>query len=196
MGADPAGETPRNPPKAMIKPARLRSLWSTEIVKARAAYRAAGDTAAIRNLRGVVFRLNGRLTTTAGMARYRRGEPGIVELSPKLFGQEEATEAQAINTLRHEIAHIAVGPGHGHDRVWKASARRIGCDAERCHTMAAAKRVRRRRMVHVDCPKCGYRLSTAGPLPHRVATDAIRGLRSMCCARKVILVHSHMETAG
>tara|TARA_R100000951_G_scaffold99407_4_gene89746 strand:+ start:1195 stop:1737 length:543 start_codon:yes stop_codon:yes gene_type:complete len=180
----------------MIKPARLRSLWSTEIVKARAAYRAAGDTAAIRNLRGVVFRLNGRLTTTAGMARYRRGEPGIVELSPKLFGQEEATEAQAINTLRHEIAHIAVGPGHGHDRVWKASARRIGCDAERCHTMAAAKRVRRRRMVHVDCPKCGYRLSTAGPLPHRVATDAIRGLRSMCCARKVILVHSHMETAG
>src|SRR5262245_1006204 len=32
-----------------------------------------------------------------------------------------------INTIRHEIAH-GLTPGHGHDEVWAACAKRIGCD--------------------------------------------------------------------
>ena len=168
----------------MVNPARLRSLWSTEIVKARAAYRAAGDASAIRHLRGVMFRLNGRLTTTAGMARHRRGAPGIVDLSPKLFGQPEATEAQAINTIRHEIAHIAVGPGHGHGPRWRSSARLIGCDAKRCHTMAAARRVRRVAMVTLECSRCGDSL-TADPVRQRLATRLTAGRQTQCCAMPV-----------
>src|SRR5262245_25180312 len=31
------------------------------------------------------------------------------------------------NTARHEIAH-ALTQGHGHDEVWSAKAREIGCD--------------------------------------------------------------------
>lgn len=35
------------------------------------------------------------------------------------------------DTLLHEIAHALVGPGHGHDRFWKAKAREIGAKPAR-----------------------------------------------------------------
>lgn len=38
------------------------------------------------------------------------------------------------NTILHEIAHALVGPGHGHDWVWKRKALEIGCDGQRCYT--------------------------------------------------------------
>ncbi|OLT44512.1 hypothetical protein BJF86_12125 [Serinicoccus sp. CNJ-927] len=41
--------------------------------------------------------------------------------------------AQVRETLLHEIAHALVGPGHGHDAVWRARARAIGSSGERCY---------------------------------------------------------------
>lgn len=38
------------------------------------------------------------------------------------------TEAVVEDTIKHEIAHINVGVGHGHDRIWKAEARRLGAN--------------------------------------------------------------------
>jgi predicted SprT family Zn-dependent metalloprotease len=35
------------------------------------------------------------------------------------------------DTLLHEIAHALVGPGHGHDTVWKRKCREIGAKPER-----------------------------------------------------------------
>src|SRR5436190_24197018 len=35
------------------------------------------------------------------------------------------------DTLLHEIAHALVGPGHGHDVVWKRKCLRIGARPER-----------------------------------------------------------------
>ena len=41
-------------------------------------------------------------------------------------------EAEVRDTVLHEIAHALVGPAHGHDAVWRATALRIGCSARRC----------------------------------------------------------------
>src|SRR5689334_21560330 len=36
-------------------------------------------------------------------------------------------DPEVINTIRHEVAHAIVGSGHGHDEIWAAKAREIGC---------------------------------------------------------------------
>ncbi len=41
-------------------------------------------------------------------------------------------EIQVGKTIRHEIAHALVGPGHGHDWAWKQMARTCGDDGRRC----------------------------------------------------------------
>jgi len=43
------------------------------------------------------------------------------------------------DTVLHEIAHALVGPEHGHDAVWRATAHRIGCSG--------------RRLVDADAPR-------------------------------------------
>lgn len=42
-------------------------------------------------------------------------------------------EYKVKDTILHEIAH-ALTPGHHHDWVWKAKAREIGCNGERCYS--------------------------------------------------------------
>jgi len=44
-----------------------------------------------------------------------------------------ATEADLTDTILHEIAHALVGQVHGHDAVWQAQARALGCSGRRCH---------------------------------------------------------------
>jgi predicted SprT family Zn-dependent metalloprotease len=38
-----------------------------------------------------------------------------------------------INTILHEIAHALVGREHGHNSIWVAKAREIGCTGDRCY---------------------------------------------------------------
>jgi predicted SprT family Zn-dependent metalloprotease len=79
------------------------------------------------------------------------------------------------DTLLHEIAHALVGPGHGHDGVWRHKAISIGCDGNRtcdegvstakpnyriqcpneyCGWSADRFRMKRRNFGST-CPKCG-----------------------------------------
>jgi len=41
-------------------------------------------------------------------------------------------DADVVDTILHEIAHALVGHSHGHNYVWKAKARELGCRPERC----------------------------------------------------------------
>ncbi|HKG49197.1 MAG TPA: SprT-like domain-containing protein [Actinomycetales bacterium] len=63
----------------------------------------------------------------AGVCRASRREIGLSRHLTSLHSEAEVRE-----TILHEIAHALVGPGHGHDAVWRATAVRIGCSGDRC----------------------------------------------------------------
>lgn len=68
-----------------------------------------------------------RAKTRAGVCRFASRQIGLSGPLTELHG-----EAEVRDTILHEIAHALVGPEHGHDRVWRAKAREIGCSGERC----------------------------------------------------------------
>ncbi len=65
--------------------------------------------------------VDARPTRRLGQCRFGAREIG---LSRRFL---EANEWGIVeNTVRHEAAHAAVGPGHGHDGVWRRQARAFG----------------------------------------------------------------------
>ncbi|HZJ07774.1 MAG TPA: SprT-like domain-containing protein [Nocardioidaceae bacterium] len=65
--------------------------------------------------------------TRAGVCRPGRKLIGLSAPLTRLHTEEEVRD-----TILHEIAHALVGAHHGHDEVWRAKAREIGCSATRC----------------------------------------------------------------
>nr|WP_205864412.1 SprT-like domain-containing protein [Planosporangium mesophilum] len=65
--------------------------------------------------------------TRAGVCRSDRKEIGLSRVLTRLYSQAEVTD-----TVLHEIAHALVGTRHGHDKIWRATALRIGCSGTRC----------------------------------------------------------------
>ena len=68
-----------------------------------------------------------RRVRSLGLCRCRRKR---IELSVHLVRSGQLDEIKAV--MLHEVAHGLVGPGHGHDAVWKAKAVEIGARPERC----------------------------------------------------------------
>ena len=53
-----------------------------------------------------------------------------ISLSKPLIEANDYVEV--VDTILHEIAHALVGPGHGHDAVWKRMCVKIGAKPQRC----------------------------------------------------------------
>lgn len=68
-----------------------------------------------------------RAKARAGVCRAATKQIGLSRLLTALHD-----EAEVRDTVLHEVAHALVGPWHGHDAVWRAKAREIGCSATRC----------------------------------------------------------------
>lgn len=87
-----------------------------------------------------------------------RGLPARVMIAAAILEDE----AQFWDTVRHEYAHAAVwylhpGERHGHDGVWKAMCRRIGCAPKSLAPPSAESEALRRQRARylVRCPACG-----------------------------------------
>ena len=76
--------------------------------------------------KGWTFRFNNR-KRSLGLCCYTTK---TVELSRDFVRLNERSEIE--DTIRHEIAHALVGPGHGHDAVWKRMAVRCGANPRAC----------------------------------------------------------------
>ncbi|HLJ94086.1 MAG TPA: SprT-like domain-containing protein [Gemmataceae bacterium] len=85
----------------------------------------ANEMLAIYDLNDWTFAFN-RRKTAMGLCLYG---PKRIELSLH-FAQRNGPVAVR-DTLLHEIAHALVGPGHGHDKVWKQKCAEIGGKPER-----------------------------------------------------------------
>lgn len=63
-----------------------------------------------------------------GQCRYKKKEIGITKKLASINTLEETKDV-----VLHEIAHALVGPGHGHNHVWKSMCRKVGARPERCY---------------------------------------------------------------
>ncbi len=86
-------------------------------------------------------KINGRLTKTLGRviaepAAFDSYKPQVIEFSRQFL--ETSTDESVRQVIMHEFAHWAVlvetGEAHGHDAIFKAMCRRIGCQADRPQT--------------------------------------------------------------
>jgi predicted SprT family Zn-dependent metalloprotease len=106
-----------------------------------------------------------------GRCCYRTQTISLSEPLVRRNGREEVEE-----TIRHEIAHALVGPGHGHGRVWKQMAVACGARAERCYSadrvaapaapwIGTCPRCKheypRHRRRHMSCGRCERRFNPA-----------------------------------
>ena len=131
----------------------------------------------------VHFHVNNRLTTTAGKAFAGPGpRQGRIELSGSIFRDRDNTDEELMNTILHELAHIAAPNGAKHGPAWKSMARLLGCDATRCHTMECKARAPLQTFIF-HCSVCGHRFDIQG---RRIPNMKRKGHRG-CAGSSLIL---------
>ena len=100
--------------------------------------------------------INPRMSSRFGLCKYDEKE---IHLARWLV--DEAPWSETEDTIRHEVAHAAVGHKHGHDRVWVEAVQRLGARAVRRgsgrvwedHSPAASRPAK----WLVICDACGLR---------------------------------------
>ena len=59
---------------------------------------------------------------------------GVITISSNFIGTKEFDELQ--DTIRHELAHLYIGLHEGHNRWWKATARKFGAKPKSCQAVS------------------------------------------------------------
>jgi len=175
-----------------MTPARLRSLFRREVTAARATFRAMGWASAIRGLRNVEVKVSGQLSRAAGSCTFYEARPCLIKLSSKLLCHETATEAHAVEVIRHEIAHAAAGLEAQHGAEWKRACAAIGSTGDVYHDLHAAADAAkpRDRWYTLECACCGESIGNGTTLTGREAARWTRGRVTRCCkvhARRVLV---------
>lgn len=133
---------------------------------------------------------NGRLRTTFGRVKYRtegrKCIPERIEFSENVLSGDEAF---LMDTLKHEMAHYIVmkktGENHGHDRLWKEEAARLGCRPRATVRNADIDIEREPYRYEVICKSCGkvigyYRRQS------KVTKNPFK-YRSNCCKANIMV---------
>lgn len=86
-------------------------------------------------------------------------------------------EDEIRDVILHEIAH-ALNPGHGHDAVWRATARKIGAKGTRCATPSAKPA----HTIEGWCGECNVKVSEHHRMPrakyvHRTCRTLLHYIR-------------------
>jgi predicted SprT family Zn-dependent metalloprotease len=120
-------EAGRQAARGVIKVKAVRGNWEIGSPTLRACYarELALDLMADHGLRSWSFAFNRRKEAT-GLCDFRRR---TIELS--IYFVERNPPLEIRDTILHEIAHALVGPGHGHDEIWKRKCIAIGARPER-----------------------------------------------------------------
>lgn len=84
-----------------------------------------------------------------GQCRYETREIGLTKTYVELNPWEVVEQ-----TVRHEAAHAAVGPSHGHNAVWRRKAREFGVRRP-ASSVVAGSVVMPVGNVVIVCAKCG-----------------------------------------
>lgn len=112
-----------------------------------------------------------RAVTRLGYTKYK---PKVFTLSGPITDNSSAYDVE--QTIRHEIAHVLVGPGHHHDYMWKRTARSIGYKGETTSPLSDEARAAYR--YHAKCPHgCSfgyYRKPSAGAIVGRCRKHSSR----------------------
>ena len=110
---------------------------------------------------GIALGVSKRAVKRLGSCKCLGGRPVSITISD--FVMNAGDDAVFWDTVRHEYAHALVQlrrprERHGHDALWKAACREVGCRPERCTDVplpAQAARREERVRYRLACLSCG-----------------------------------------
>jgi hypothetical protein len=123
------------------------------------------------------IRLSDRMSRRFGhvsYARTTRGDRKVAELALNIDLLLPGNEKALLDTMLHEMAHVEAWLVHGHrehGRIWRAVARRVGCEAKACTHMRLRRRKGGDAVTHV--PKLKLPVAPAGA-PLKAAHSGLR----------------------